>query len=123
MGSMPEHLGHHTTETLSNLYRKLTQHSMTKLCIFTYNWIGLGNAATRYFWLLQGSAGDLIHTHIERMNCLTHYLLVCLYTIYFSTLGTAVCFIFFRNHISFNSVRQDPLFIFSPVVHVTDSHI
>jgi len=105
MGSMPEHVGHHNTQTPSNLYRNLTQHSMPKLCIFTHNWIGLGNAATRYFWLLQDSAGDLTHTHthtyIERMNCLTHYLLVCLYHIYFSTLGIDVCFNLFSSEITF----------------------
>jgi len=58
-----QHVGHHNTETPSNLYRKLKQHSMPKLCISTHNWIGLGNAATCYFWFLQGLAGDLIYTH------------------------------------------------------------
>jgi hypothetical protein len=57
--------GNHNTEILLNLYRKLTQHSMPKLCILTHNWTGLGNAATHYFWLFEGSAGDLTHTHTQ----------------------------------------------------------
>jgi hypothetical protein len=60
---MPKHLGHHNTEILLNLYRELTKHSMPNLCIFTHKEVGLGNTATWYFWLLQGSAGYLIHTH------------------------------------------------------------